>query len=258
MLMPWVRVTRPLSSAGAGALTAAAAAGGAGGMTVRGAAAGLTMTALAMFGFCINDIADFEKDRGAGVRRPVATGELSRSAAARLAAMLLACAALLAFVTGTGLTAAAITAVALVVYSPAARRFPLCKDLYVAAACCGPLYYGATAGGRTCSWISYAVLVCFVAGREVLMDSEEAEGDMRAGVRTIATRIGSRWGARIGVTSMLAAAAGLATIAHGPVATSASVVTLVSLAWVLSGTRRVERSRFPMLLGTVALAWGGR
>ena len=254
MFLPWVRTTRPLSSAVAGALAAAAAMGGQGGFTLRGATAGLTMMALAMFGFCMNDIADFEKDRGAGVRRPVATGELSRVGAAWLAAALVGCAGLLAAATGTGWMAAAVTGAALAAYSPAARRFPLCKDLYVAAVCCGPLYYGALAGGRRCGWISYAVLVCFVLGREVLMDAEEVEGDLRAGMRTVAAWIGTRSAARIGMGLMITAAAALAVTAR----TAVAVTTLVSLVCVLSGTRRVEWSRFPMLLGTVALAWDGR
>jgi len=70
----------------------------------------------------------------------------------------------------------------------------------------------------------------------------------------VAAWIGTRSAARIGMGLMITAAAALAVTAR----TAVAVTTLVSLVCVLSSTRRVEWSRFPMLLGTVALAWDGR
>ena len=256
------RTTRPLSSLVAGALAAPAAIGGQGGLTLRSIAAGFTMTALAMFGFTVNDIFDYKKDRAAGIERPIARGELSRESAVWLAVALLLAAYLFSVAAGPGGIVLAITSAALLLYSPVAQRYPLSKDAYVAGLCCAVLYYGALAGGRHFSWLSYAVLACFVLGREVLMDSDEAAGDSRAGIRTIAVLLGYCRTKRIGVSLMLLAAAVLIAIVRGHMATWAATATLVSLASVfawpgLNDGRRIQLSRFPMLLGSVALAWGG-
>jgi len=254
--------TRPLSSVVVGTLAASAAIAGQAGLTLHGVAAGLGMTALAMFGFAVNDIADYHKDRTAGVQRPIAAGTLSRRNAAWLAAVLLLCAGLLSAVSGAGGTVLAITGAALLFYSPVAQRYPLAKDAFVAGLCCLPLCYGAQVGDRHLPWFLYAVLACFVLGREVLMDADELQGDAKAGIRTIASNLGGCGTARIGATLMLASAAVLVALVRGRAATLAAAATLVSLACLfawpgLSAGRRIQLSRIPMLLGSMALAWGG-
>lgn len=256
-----VSTIRPLSSVVAGTLTASAAIAGEGRLTVRSIAAGLAMTALAMFGFAVNDIFDYHKDRGAGIQRPVAAGTLSRGGATWLAIALLLAAGLFSAIVGSGGIIVAVTAAALLLYSPVARRYPLTKDAYVAGLCCAPLYYGAVTGGRQYAWYSYVALACFVLGREVLMDSGELAGDSEAGVRTIAAILGGRRTARMGGALMLLSAAALAAAVRGGGATAAAIAALVSLACVfvwpgLDHGRRIYLSRFPMLLGSMALAWG--
>jgi len=220
------------------------------------------MTALAMFGFTVNDIFDYHKDRAAGIKRPIAEETLSRASAVWLAAALLFAACLLAVLAGSGGMVVAITSAALFLYSPVTRRYPLSKDLYAASLCCAPLYYGALAGGGAYEWSSYAVLGCFVLGREILMDAEELSGDLRGGVRTIAAMLGHRCTMRIGSTLMLVSAAVLASMVRGSVVGFSAVATLVALVWVLcmpglDDQMRVRLSRFPMLLGAVAVAFGG-
>ena len=254
--------TRPLSSVVVGTLTASAVSAGEGGLTFHGVAAGLGMTALAMFGFAVNDIVDYDKDRAAGVQRPIATGTLSRQSAAWLAAALLVCAGLLSAIAGSGGMVLAITGAALLLYSPIAQRYPLTKGVCVAGLCCLPLYYGTQVGDRHFPWFSYAVLSCFVLGREGLMDAAELRGDTKAGIRTIAAVLGGRRTARIGATLMLASAAVLVALVRGHTAILAAVATFVSLACLfawpgLSADRRVQLSRLPMLLGSMALACGG-
>ncbi len=123
-----------------------------------GVAAGFAMTTLAMFGFAVNDIFDYHKDRAAGIQRPVAAETLSRKDAAWLAIAMLLAAGVLSAVAGRGWTVMAATGACSFLYSPVAQRFPLCKDAYVAGLCCAPLYYGAAAGGRQypCSLIRRA------------------------------------------------------------------------------------------------------
>jgi 4-hydroxybenzoate polyprenyltransferase len=124
------------------------------------------------------------------------------------------------------------------------------------------LYYGAQVGDRHFPWFSYAVLACFVLGREVLMDADELQGDTKAGIRTVAAILGGRGTARIGAALMLASAAVMVALVHGRTAVLAAVATLVSLACLLAwpglnAGRRIQLSRIPMLLGSVALACGG-
>ncbi|MFI5310922.1 MAG: UbiA family prenyltransferase [Gemmatimonadales bacterium] len=256
-----VLTARPLSSLVVGTLTASAAVGGLGRLTTRSINAGLAMTVLAMFGFVVNDIFDYDKDRVAGVRRPIADGTLSRRSAALWAAGLLATAMLLATTVGSGGIVLAITAAALLLYSPLALRLPLGKDVCVAGICCAPLLYGATVVGVPRSWISYVTLACFVFGRELLMDSDEQPGDSRAGVRTIAAILGCRWTTHIGAALMLLSAVALVAIVRGPLVTAAAAATLLLLAYVftwpgIDSGARIRLSRLPMLLGSVALACG--
>jgi 4-hydroxybenzoate polyprenyltransferase len=147
-------------------------------------------------------------------------------------------------------------------YTPVALRYPLIKGVYVAGLCCAPLYYGAVVGGTQYPWFLYVVLACFVLGREVLMDADELPGDSRAGVRTIAAVLGRRRAARIGATLMILSAAVLVAVVRGRIETLAAIGALVCLACVfawpgLEGSRRIHLSRFPMLLGCMALACGG-
>jgi len=254
--------TRPLSSLVAGTLSFAAVAAGRGHLSLASVAAGLAMTSLAMFGFAVNDIFDYRKDRAAGVRRPVAAGELSRKRAACLAAALLLCAGLLSAGLGAGGKTLGATALALLLYSPIAQRVPPVKGVFVAGLCCAPLWYGAAAGGVHYPALSYAMLGCFVLGREALMDSDEMAGDRRAGIETVAAVFGAAIARRAGLALMFLSAAGLAAIAPGGAARIAGMATLLSLAGVfawpgLDDSGRIRLSRFPMLIGAVAIACAG-
>ena len=217
------------------------------------------MTTLTMFGFVVNDVVDFDKDARAGVRRPIATGELSRSRAVLFAAALLLSVYLASPAGSSGGKVLAITSLALVAYSPLAQRFPLGKGTYVAVLCCAPLLYGSVTGGVQRSWISYATLACFVLGREALMDSDELVGDRQAGIETIAAIFGCRRTRRIGAMVMLLSSLLLVGIERGSIGRIAALATLFSLTFVflwpgLSEDRRIYLSRFPMLIGAVAIA----
>jgi 4-hydroxybenzoate polyprenyltransferase len=244
-IMALLRTTRPLSSLVAGTMSASVVIAAQGRLSLGGFAAGLAMTALTMFGFVVNDVVDFNKDAGAGVHRPIARGELSRSRAMLFAAALLLSVYLVSPAGGWGDRILAVTSVALVVYSPLAQRFP------------------SVTSGVPRSWISYATLACFVLGREALMDSDEQVGDRRAGLKTIATILGCRQTRRIGAIAMLLPAVFLAGVVRGSLGRIMALAALVSLTSVflwpgLSDGRRIHLSRFPMLIGAVAIACGAK
>lgn len=157
----------------------------------------------------------------------------------------------------------AVTSLALVSYSPLALRFPLCKGAYVAVLCCAPLLYGSVIAGIERTWLPYAALACFVLGREILMDSDELEGDRRAGIETIASILGCRRTRQIGVIVMVLSTVFLVVIELGSVGRGAALAMLLSLTFVflwpdLSDGRRIHLSLFPMLIGAVAIASGAK
>jgi 4-hydroxybenzoate polyprenyltransferase len=261
-LAAWIESTRPLASLVPGTLAASPAIAGTGIVMPHAIAAGLAMTALAMFGFVVNDIADYRKDQAARIQRPIAQGALSRESAAWLAVALLLLACIFGVAAGWGLITLAITAAALLLYSPLSHRYPPGKGVYVAGLCCLPLYYGALAAEKTFPWYCYAVLGCFVLGRELVMDADEVRGDSRAGMRTIAAMLGVRRTAAIGVILMILASAALLTIARGVVATAAAAAMLASMSCIIAWPglalgRRIGLSRISMVFGAIAVACGG-
>jgi len=220
---------------------------------------GLVMSLVAMFGFVLNDIVDYRKDASAGVQRPIAAGALSRTAASFFSVFLLLAAVLLSAFVGRGGVMIAFTVLALILYSPFARSLPLLKGLYVAGLCLLPLLYAAAASNVHVSWRAYAILFSFVAGREMLMDANEIEGDRQAGMATIAVALGSEPASRIGKTLMIAAGVCLAFATQGPftrtLAILAGLMLLIVLVWPhLKEGKRIELSRLPMLLAALVVA----
>lgn len=253
-------VGRPLSAAIAGLLSLIAV-WLHGGFWGRAVAAGGAMWLVTMFGFVINDVLDYAKDAAAGVQRPIATGALGRAAALVYAGLLLVLTAVLARLVGPGSGVPAMTAVALLLYTPAARCAAEMKGMYVAGLCVLPLYYGALITGQHASWGTYVVLLSFVTARETLMDAHEMAGDARAGMRTMAALLGrarARWMSAVVMVLALAALNFTARGVAGRVAAMISVAAIVVvLVWPgVEEGERIALSRIPMLAAAVALASG--
>ena len=222
---------------------------------------GLAMFTLTSFGFVFNDILDYHKDAAANVKRPIASGILSRKVAMLFALVLLVTTCTVSFLVGSGGQVLVMVAVALILYTPFAHKFPLMKGLYVAVLCAAPLYYGSFVSRARYAWPSYVTLALFVAGREALMDANEVEGDLRAGMLTIAVALGDARARRIG-TYIMALSLGVGVIAAtGWAGKVMFLVALFSLLGVfswpkLNDTRRIELSRLPMLAAAFAIARG--
>lgn len=259
-LAPVVGSTRPASSLIAATLSSAVMWTNTG-FSTRSILVGLTMWAVTAFGFVVNDILDYRKDTAAGVKRPIATGALSRRGAFILALVLLLAAFILSAVVGSGANLLAATVLALALYTPVARSLPLLKGLYVAGLCLVPLCYGAVVSHANYSWITCAALAAFIFGRETVMDANELNGDRNAGMMTIAAALGQRCSRWIGASIMALALAYLTLVSTGAIGRIAAALSLASLllifAWPrLQETRRVELSRLSMLAAAVAVACG--
>jgi 4-hydroxybenzoate polyprenyltransferase len=230
------------------------------GFSLRGVLAGLAMYCLTGFGFQINDLIDYRKDRAAGVQRPVATGILSRRTAFVFACILLLITFALSAWAGAGVKVLAVTALALIFYTPAARKAPLFKGLYVAGLCMAPLYYGSVVSGVQYSWSPYALLAVFIIGREALMNSSEMHGDRGAGMVTVAVALGATRAKWSGILAMAFSLAALAVIAgSGPSRIWAAIALILLLCifiWPhLDDMKRIELSRIPMLAAALAIAY---
>jgi 4-hydroxybenzoate polyprenyltransferase len=251
--------TRPVSSLISGTLSSAVVFVR-DGFSLRGVLAGLAMYCLTGFGFQINDIIDYRKDRTAGVTRPIATGVLSRRAAMVFAFILLLVTFAFSAWAGSGVRVLAVTALALILYTPSARKAPLIKDLYVAGLCMAPLYYGSVVSGVQYAWSPYALLALFIIGREALMDSNEIRGDRSAGMVTVAVVLGPTLAKWSGIWAMAFSMAALVAITSGGPARAWAAIAFISLMCVfiwphLDDMKRIELSRIPMLAGAIAIAY---
>lgn len=216
------------------------------------------MFTVTMFGFVINDILDFEKDAAAGVQRPIATGAISSQTALVFAGFLLVGACWLSAAVGSGGSVLTLAVLALVLYTPSARRMPLLKGLYVAGLCMAPLYYASVVGQTNFSGAAYVLLALFVLGREILMDAHEIAGDRQAGLRTVAEALGPSKTRRLGAAMMIASLAWLNFVAPGILGKTLAILSLASLVFVLywpirDEERRIAFTRLPMLAAAIAL-----
>jgi 4-hydroxybenzoate polyprenyltransferase len=144
---------------------------------------------------------------------------------------------------------------ALLVYSPVARIFPLIKDAYTAVLCSFPLFYAAALTHKHVPSVVYILLLLFVFGRELLMDAEEREGDESAGILTIASRLGEVTTRIIAWLAMFVAAViSLAWPAQGwHFALGVIALMLLLITYSAERQRQVSMSRLPMLLLGVAV-----
>jgi len=147
---------------------------------------------ITMAGFVINDIFDVQKDKIAGVMRPISSGNLGVCTALYYSVALLFAALLIELLLGTLATTSIIaaTSIGVVVYSPMARLLPLAKGLFTAMLSCSPLIYGGYLIGISPTIWLLLLGSAYVIGREVLLDAKDCDGDRRAGVSTIAVLVG--------------------------------------------------------------------
>ena len=181
---------RPVSALIAGAMTTTALVAINMGILLAFIAGG-AMTFTTLFGFVVNDIFDFEKDRAAQLNRPIARRDLPRKVATGGAVILAATAISLSAVIHQTVPIVAIL-FALVVYTPFAHKFPTLKGVYTALLCMTPVLYAASIASVTVSGGLLFGLGAFIAGRELILDVIDRESDMRWGLRTLAGIFGER------------------------------------------------------------------
>lgn len=253
---------RPGISWIAGTAAATAAFSSSIGLTYEVASVFLVMTLITMFGFIVNDISDQEKDRIAGKCRPISTGALPADIATHIASIILGIAILLSLQFGPLAVVSVVSiSAALMLYSSFSSAFPLLKGPYTAVLCVTPFMFSEAAVGFSTSNSMLAMVFLFVVFRELVLDAEDAVGDLAFGLNTVANLIGPNRARVIGWTGMI----GVVLLGQVALENSYSIailylalaVLLVAL-WVYKGrgTLGIKITRVSMLLGICAAAIG--
>lgn len=152
----------------------------------------------------MNDIYDREKDRKANKQRPIALGDLPLRVAYISAITFVTVS--LGLVTCLFGFAAALwigtIAVALLAYSPVARRWPLVKGLYTAGLAISPFLFAHTAFGFVLPATILGLLLAYVVFRETVLDALDMKSDAAYGTKTVAFFIGANNALAIGWVGM--------------------------------------------------------
>ncbi|MGC9050917.1 geranylgeranylglycerol-phosphate geranylgeranyltransferase [Pyrobaculum sp.] len=191
--------------------------------------------------FAHNDLANLEEDRVNRPDAPLVKGDVSVEAARLVAYGSLALGAALAAILGPAplaiYTAAAVFGV---LYNSRLKRVPLAGNLTVAFLTSMTYIYGMAAAGAASAVLNLLFASSLVAnlGRELVKTAMDYEGDLKAGVTTLATRIGPEKTAALGAWTTAAStalglwlayaslSAGLYLLAAGAAATSVMLLYL--------------------------------
>lgn len=143
--------------------------------------------------FLVNDIFDAQKDVLNGKLRPIATGALPKSIAWFAAAVFL-----VAFVASGYLLhswlffLAFVSAAAFLFYSPLNNRMGLVSNVFVAFWACAPIWETALITNDHTLLIYTPGILALVAGREILLDWLDIEGDQQIGKNSIPIQLSER------------------------------------------------------------------
>ena len=139
----------------------------------------------------LNDAIDVESDRLNRPLRPVPSGAVSPRAAGVLAVALYAAGALLAVPAGLAAVVLVLSWVVLTaLYSLVLEGVPLVGNMVVAAVAASPLVLGGLSQRKTPGGLLllFGLAALLHLARELYKDAEDAEGDRRSGVATLAVR----------------------------------------------------------------------
>lgn len=221
---------------------------------------GFPITLVTMLGFVINDIMDYEKDCLAGTQKPIATGSISIKEATTVGIIILFLLSSTELLIGNYYShiVLSITFAGVVAYSLIAKWLPWAKGIVTALLCMSPFFYYSAISGHNVSVTILGCLFVFIAGRELLMDSIELLGDLKASVRTLPYYLGKRKSRTLSWLAMFIASICLCILMTGISFTlSAVAIAVLALSLYISlnnENHAVLFTRVSMLLGVVAVA----
>jgi 4-hydroxybenzoate polyprenyltransferase len=140
-----------------------------------------------MAGFVLNDIFDRREDHVSRRNKPIAEGRVGVFGASLFAAYLcavsIACAAVSAHEYSLLVIITALLGV--ITYSFLAHRIPVAKGMITAILSCSPMAYAAEISGLHFPLQYYALVVTFIFGRELLLDTRDFRNDSINNILTL-------------------------------------------------------------------------
>jgi 4-hydroxybenzoate polyprenyltransferase len=224
-------------------------------------ASGLSIFFVTMFGFVINDIYDFEKDRRGGrYDKVLLKGRLTHREVRLVALVWLLCswAVSLSLLNTSSFLLLVTLSIALTVYSPFSKAVPVLKGFYTAVLCMSPaLFLNVVAGEQIIGTGFLLIGLAYFVGREVIIDAGDRAADILSGTRTLAVVLGQRWSIALGTIIMM----GSLSILYWMVEGNARSVVLLGLAFTLAVGYIVNRdvrlsvalTRIPLAVGVIAV-----
>lgn len=210
--------------------------------------------------FLLNDVWDIEKDKLSGRIKPFAREILSPSLGIITATLLLVVGGVLSWDNAnTALFVCFITiALAVMLYSPFANRWPTLKIAYAGILYVSPIYFGGLARGEFLGIEMFILVAAFAVARELLLDARDVDSDLARGLRTLAAQIGERKAKGLAWACMTAVGVILVVSANSNTATALSWLTTLILAGSYLLSKRSEivaihLTKLAMLSGMVAI-----
>jgi len=166
---------------------------------------GIIFSLITMFGFVINDILDYKKDRMACRKRPIAQDKISRKSSLFFSSILVVIIFSLEYLLGNNKSTIIVilTIALLTFYSLFSQKLPILKGVITGILCFTPLLYASSIIDVDFNFITYFIVMLFIFGRELYMDAQDYKGDKLSNLKTIPYYLGIVKCKFIGFTAML-------------------------------------------------------
>ncbi|MDP3063798.1 MAG: UbiA family prenyltransferase, partial [Chloroflexota bacterium] len=155
--------------------------------------AALAMSLIVAFSFALNDLQDVEADLSNKPNRPIPSGRISKRFGYICASALAVAGIAVASTLGVQIAVFAIVLTALsVCYSWRLKGTPLFGNGLVALLIASMLLFGALVAGNVtlAVWEGFVLTSLFAFSTEIIYTIRDEEADRKAGVRTVAVRLG--------------------------------------------------------------------
>lgn len=167
---------------------------------------GMVFFLVTAYGFVINDIFDYKKDKLAKRKRPIAQDKLNRKTATSFALMIILLTILLEFLlkdSAASFLVVQTTLLLLTIYSLLSFNFPLLKGFITGILSITPLIYVSTIINIHFNYVVYLIVLFYIFGRELFMDAQDYKGDILSNLKTIPYYLGIQNSKLLGILLML-------------------------------------------------------
>jgi 4-hydroxybenzoate polyprenyltransferase len=220
----------------------------------------LSIVATTLSAFIYNDLFDANKDRIAGLERPICTGRLSVRFA-WVSATLLTIASVISVIQidiGIATLISVFTNLTVIAYSSLSRLVPTLKGGLTALLSTSPILLLCAGANVAVPALLVSLLFAFIWGRELVMDAVELDGDLRNGIRTLPAWIGRDLSLVLGWSVMLLVAIAFVTESGSELTKAVSVTILGCLLWAIwvfarDRARGILLTRGALLLGAISV-----